>query len=1087
MNTLWLRPLNTEGHLQLILTSYTHMGDSESVFIPTNIPRVEDGLSDSEEEQFQTFKDATTVRKAVSAGSHASEARPCMMLWSQLHAPHPRLAHQDELCSEAKTHTFILKTGSPWQESLKSELETELEEKKQSALRSPPRREHKRVKRPADKQVPRGQREALQETQTTDDLSASFLPLMSRSTWRSNSANVFQMHYQVNKERRSGLREPDFCSSKLSGDDSLDTSVSEGTEPKGSLTFTDPSPKARKKLKHLKKYSKDAGFTELVCKKGKRKLKDLANGFFRYKNGIVVSRHGPFWPVGFRQLCPTPVHIIICPDAEALWSKDTQGLDCKMGIMSQPWRRKVLVFDSEKYTKNPLCQMPEDSGPSLQFESSGEFEYELLLKTDLFTNKHTQWYYFQVKNAVPGVTYKFRIINLLKRDSLYNHGMKPLVYSEKGAKEGQVGWFRSGHHIVYKPWNNPSYNILLLPFVQYYCLEFLIEFSHAEDTYYLAHSYPYHYSTLLSHLNGITEDPQRSAYVKKEALCKTLARNTCFLLTVTDFEVNTAESCSSKLGVVLTARVHPGETPSSWVMKGVLDFLTSEEPLAQELRRRFVFKLVPMLNPDGVIVGNYRCSLAAQDLNRNYHHPERKVTPTVWHTKQMIEEFQKDHGILLYCDLHGHSRKPHVFMYGCNQASAESSSVSSHLRERIFPFLVSQKDPHSFDWKSCRFHVKRNKESTGRVVMYRQLGIHNSFTMEASFSGTFKTDSGPRHFSIRDYLLIGRHLCESILDYASLKSDPIKLNELILQMSHSVAQQVSCNRKRSSHSTASTFTRTTVEDPGYTENTEGCTDTDDTSEDLSTLVNKEKVFVPKNSETFPVLQNPDDDFIALEEQVPPESLQRCLELLKQLTIVEAAQESYSSEDSDSESEPATKCFPPNEKIVMRQTTVSADLPVFTFSKVQDAHNKLNTRRAAMVNPLFVNRYANRSNGGIPIYSQERLLERAKKKEEIKTKQKEQLSNIELQNGPLRHLSVDSWTLPDIYSTTNKCTGDNRKGLASLSLHQDNHTHTCKMSPPNNTVFILNTQNRTQNVCDCFRNDTSQELYTCIRNFDKLSF
>lgn len=47
----------------------------------------------------------------------------------------------------------------------------------------------------------------------------------------------------------------------------------------------------------------------------------------------------------------------------------------------------------------------------------------------------------------------------------------------------------------------------------------------------------------------------------------------------------------------------------------------------------------------------------------------------------------------------------------------------------------------------------------------------------------------------------------------------------------------------------------------------------------------------QNSETFPVLQNPDDDFIALEEQVPPESLQRCLELLKQLTIVEAAQES----------------------------------------------------------------------------------------------------------------------------------------------------------------------------------------------------
>ena len=53
----------------------------------------------------------------------------------------------------------------------------------------------------------------------------------------------------------------------------------------------------------------------------------------------------------------------------------------------------------------------------------GQFEYELVLKTDLYTNRHTQWYYFRVSNAVPGVVYRFRIVNLLKRDSLYNYGM----------------------------------------------------------------------------------------------------------------------------------------------------------------------------------------------------------------------------------------------------------------------------------------------------------------------------------------------------------------------------------------------------------------------------------------------------------------------------------------------------------------------------------------------------------------------------------------------------------------------------------------------------------------------------------------
>lgn len=49
------------------------------------------------------------------------------------------------------------------------------------------------------------------------------------------------------------------------------------------------------------------------------------------------------------------------------------------------------------------------------------------------------------------------------------------------------------------------------------------------------------------------------------------------------------------------------------MMKGVLDYLTSDSLQAAALRDKFVFKIVPMLNPDGVIVGNYRCSLAGGD------------------------------------------------------------------------------------------------------------------------------------------------------------------------------------------------------------------------------------------------------------------------------------------------------------------------------------------------------------------------------------------------------------------------------------------------------------------------------------------
>lgn len=49
-----------------------------------------------------------------------------------------------------------------------------------------------------------------------------------------------------------------------------------------------------------------------------------------------------------------------------------------------------------------------------------------------------------------------------------------------------------------------------------------------------------------------------------------------------------------------------------------------------------------MLNPDGVIVGNYRTSLAGMDLNRVYKYPESTLFPTVYHTKQLICDFMKE-------------------------------------------------------------------------------------------------------------------------------------------------------------------------------------------------------------------------------------------------------------------------------------------------------------------------------------------------------------------------------------------------------------------------------------------------------------
>ena len=87
--------------------------------------------------------------------------------------------------------------------------------------------------------------------------------------------------------------------------------------------------------------------------------------------------------------------------------------------------------------------------------------------------------------------------------------------------------------------------------------------------------------------------------------------------------------------MVITARVHPGESNASWIMEGILKYLTSNTPSAKMLRKKFVFKIIPMLNPDGVINGNYRTSLAGVDLNRRWDNPDFELHPTVWKVKEV--------------------------------------------------------------------------------------------------------------------------------------------------------------------------------------------------------------------------------------------------------------------------------------------------------------------------------------------------------------------------------------------------------------------------------------------------------------------
>ncbi|XP_070950553.1 cytosolic carboxypeptidase 3 isoform X9 [Macaca nemestrina] len=352
-----------------------------------------------------------------------------------------------------------------------------------------------------------------------------------------------------------------------------------------------------------------------------------------------------------------------------------------------------------------------------------------------------------------GIVYRFTIVNFTKPASLYSRGMRPLFYSEKEAKAHHIGWQRIGDQIKYYR-NNPGQDGR-----HYFSLTWTFQFPHNKDTCYFAHCYPYTYTNLQEYLSGINNDPVRSKFCKIRVLCHTLARNMVYILTITT-PLKNSDSRKRK-AVILTARVHPGETNSSWIMKGFLDYILGNSSDAQLLRDTFVFKVVPMLNPDGVIVGNYRCSLAGRDLNRNYTSLLKESFPSVWYTRNMVHRLMEKREVILYCDLHGHSRKENIFMYGCD---GSDRSKTLYLQQRIFPLMLSKNCPDKFSFSACKFNVQKSKEGTGRVVMWK-MGIRNSFTMEATFCGSTLGNKRGTHFSTKDLESMGYHFCDSLLDY----------------------------------------------------------------------------------------------------------------------------------------------------------------------------------------------------------------------------------------------------------------------------------------------------------------------------------
>jgi len=462
-------------------------------------------------------------------------------------------------------------------------------------------------------------------------------------------------------------------------------------------------------------------------------------------------------------------------------------------------KSRELVFDSEFEEGNLDLVLKRNTN-----------EYDLFMRTDSNTRGHHQWFYYSINNKVQG-TFKFNILNFTKCNSLYQHGMRISVLSKTKsalAREGNfpkhyLTWHRGCDNILYEVSRLSTENNLKRPcsFTSgsnlnkaYYSLSFEYTFDYIEDTVYFAYSVPYTYTDMNKLLKEIESIENVKDFLTEDTLCKSLGGVNIPILTITenhspvkklepiiDFPANLRYDelyipteqyrmiaknniCIKKPVVFVTARIHPGETCGSFLMEGFLRYIISSDPTAIELRKNIIFKVIPMINPDGVILGNYRTSLCGQDLNRKFSNPNTHLHPEICAIKELIAKTKASgHHILGYFDFHGHSKKKCVFIYG----PYYPLHSFRYLKVRVFAYLLSSAT-EMFRYRACKYNQEKEKMSAARLVISSEYDIMNSFTIESSFYGFINEERKTVEFDNEMYEVVGGQIGKTLWDYYNL-------------------------------------------------------------------------------------------------------------------------------------------------------------------------------------------------------------------------------------------------------------------------------------------------------------------------------
>ncbi|MBN1926593.1 MAG: hypothetical protein JW798_12235 [Prolixibacteraceae bacterium] len=224
-----------------------------------------------------------------------------------------------------------------------------------------------------------------------------------------------------------------------------------------------------------------------------------------------------------------------------------------------------------------------------------------------------------------------------------------------------------------------------------------------KEPVWIARTYPYTFADLENFLESIHDSP----YLDIQVPGYSQNGKPVYLLKITDQFIPVTD----KKRVFMHARTHPAETPPSFMLEGMINYLLSGETEALELLADFEFYIFPMQNVDGVVAGNYRSTPKSENLEVMWHFDNNnpivltnEAPAEVSIVQQAAERLMTDGG-------------PHVSI----ALNLHASNSEPDIRPFFFPHFGSEAQGYALDeaslWKKQLHFISCLSAYTGAEML----------------------------------------------------------------------------------------------------------------------------------------------------------------------------------------------------------------------------------------------------------------------------------------------------------------------------------------------------------------------------------